>query len=694
MRKMPDHEEKLLLPTTIFHHQNKQNNQCTDSCDGNSCYWSNGDRSNTLGLRGSCRDERSPRHRSQLWRSRITRWYRGNLLILFTATVATTLTVLASERKLQMPGRVIFKILHGESIHSGTSALQIRCTHHDEFLYASPASKCTSYYRCYQGEQIRYRCNERSVFDFYQQKCIRSEGTCYEPVCTGKTNGLYADTTHSCRRSYECSGGKLIAVANCPLGHLFDGNKCAPQHEVTCESPKNSAIAFPFSGDDRCFGRQNGNHIIDDEQCKKFMICHENTVIDVLECPFGYVYNEVTRRCTYTGGIGMVGCMSNFMDEGDDMCSKLPDGPHTDPTSKDCKKYIECMDGRLFSKHECPRATVFNGVQCVPDVLYHCPRIALPGDICDKKHDGFYIDPRKGCSYYVRCERQRTVENHSCPSGFHYNPSENLCLEQLNSEVCRESGYSNDCIQRSAGYYQDTSEEPKCSQYFYCFNGNKTTLRCGPGHVYDGENCVSSSVYTCPSTNFNSCISKPNGYYRDPAGGCRSYFYCSEGIKTSYLCNPGQIFSNGHCVGRLEDTSCNDDAVCVGKSDGYYQDFQSNCRNYFYCQRGEKLQTLTCRGSKIFNGHSCVPQDTYICPRGKMAADTLLNCLPRPCSPDCSRNGFQNDFDSDCENYFFCIDGKKTVLSCSNNYVFNGEICVPRDTYQCPKYCESTASCK
>lgn len=480
---------------------------------------------------------------------------------------------------------------------------------------------------------------------------------------------------------------------NCPRGHLFDGTKCAPQHEATCGSPKNSAIAFPFGGDDRCYGRQNGNHIIDDDQCKKFMICHDNSVVDVLECPFGYVYNEVTRRCTFTGGIGSSGCVSNFMDEGDDACSRLPDGAHLDPTSKNCKKYIECMDGRLSSKHECPRATLFNGIQCVPDVLYHCPRLALPGDICDKKLDGFNIDPRKGCSYYVRCENQQTVENHSCPSGFYYNPTENMCIEQFSGDICLESGYSSDCIQRSAGYYQDISDQSKCSQYFYCFNGNKTAFRCSSGEVFDGENCISSMLYSCPSESFNSCLGKSNGYYRDPTAGCRSYFYCSEGSKTSYLCNPGQIFSNGHCVDRLDDASCQDDLVCAGKSNGYYQDHQSDCRNYFYCQGGEKLQTLTCRGSKIFNGNSCVSQDSYICPRGAAADNPLLNCLPRSCAADCSGNGFQNDYDSDCEHYFFCIDGKKTILSCSNNYIFNGEICVPRDTYSCPKYCEAPVSC-
>lgn len=53
---------------------------------------------------------------------------------------------------------------------------EIRCSHHDNLLYAIPNSGCSSYYRCYQRTVFRHRCNEKSVFDFYQQKCVRSEG--------------------------------------------------------------------------------------------------------------------------------------------------------------------------------------------------------------------------------------------------------------------------------------------------------------------------------------------------------------------------------------------------------------------------------------------------------------------------------------------------------------------------------------
>ncbi|XP_039436777.1 uncharacterized protein LOC120418434 isoform X1 [Culex pipiens pallens] len=639
------------------------------------------------------------RHRRQHQLQHQTLKFRNHLFILVTAAAATAaMGVLAAERKLQANGRVIFKFLRRDAKqYEPALPAEIRCSHHDNLLYAIPNSGCSSYYRCYQRTVFRHRCNEKSVFDFYQQKCVRSEATCYEPVCTGRTNGLYPDTTQGCRRSYECQGGVLIAVENCPHGFRFSGGSCVPPHEAgSCDSPATSAIAIPFDGDNRCYGLQNGNHIIDDDHCKKFMICQDNSVIEVLECPYGYVYDELTMRCVFTGGIESSGCMTNYMDEVDDACARLPGGFHLDPTSKSCTSYIKCANGRLESQHDCPKGSVFNGVQCVPQFLYHCPRLALPGDICERKLDGLHIDPRKGCAFYVRCNNHRTIDSFSCRSSFHYNPEDNMCVDRSrSSEICHEVGYSSDCTQRSAGFYQDFSEASKCSYYFYCFNGNKTALRCPPGQVFDGENCVPSSSYSCPSTASDSCVNKPSGYYRDPSGGCRSYFYCStDGTKTSYLCNAGQIFSAGHCVDRLADDICSEDLVCAGRSDGYYQDLTSNCRSYFYCQQGEKLQTLTCRGSRLFNGHSCVSQDAYTCPHeAAIAADPLLNCIPRPCEQDCSKNGFQNDYDSGCRDYFFCIDGKKTTLSCSDGQVFNGEICVHADKFPCPKYCDATVAC-
>uniref|UniRef100_A0A182SBV1 Chitin-binding type-2 domain-containing protein n=1 Tax=Anopheles maculatus TaxID=74869 RepID=A0A182SBV1_9DIPT len=140
---------------------------------------------------------------------------------------------------------------------------------------------------------------------------------------------------------------------------------------------------------------------------------------------------------------------------------------------------------------------------------------------------------------------------------------------------------------------------------------------------------------------------------------------------------------------------CETDTPCSERPDGYYQDRDTQCRQYYFCQRGEKLQTLTCRGSKIFDGRTCVPPDSYTCPTGVDDVDAAAseNCIVRHCEPACAKGGFFADYDSGCEQYHFCIDGKQSTLSCSANYVFNGELCVPKASYYCPRYCTPPESC-
>ncbi|KFB38673.1 hypothetical protein ZHAS_00006067 [Anopheles sinensis] len=593
-------------------------------------------------------------------------------------------------------------------VSRGASSVELVCSHNDDFFYTVPGTRCSAYYRCHQSQPVRFRCTEGAMFDFYRQKCIRSEGTCYEPICSGKTNGVYADTTQACNRSYRCRGGKLVSMENCPPGTLFDGRDCVAQDRVVCESPEATSASFQYDADPRCYGLSDGNHLLpggDAKDCKKYLRCEANQVVDVLECPPGYRFDVRTSHCSMHDGGHHATChpTEHDADEWDPSkgaCSFLPDGLHLAATSRDCRTHIECRSRQLAARHECSPMTVFNGQQCVPSFLYHCPRLDPPGDICHLRYDGFHVDPRKGCAYYVRCENQRTVEEHSCPYGFHYDATgDGACLENhLGSASCNRVPYSADCAQRASGYYQDFDSNG-CNGYFHCHNGAKTSLRCRAGYAFDGENCVPEIGYHCPVDDVDSCRGKPNGYHKDARAGCRAYHLCTEGNKISYLCPPGQIFAEGKCHPRVPNSNdpCADDSVCAGRADGYYQDRESQCRQYYFCQRGEKLQTLTCRGSKIFDGRSCVSRDSYTCPSAGTMDDVDAaaseNCIARTCEPNCAKGGFHADFDTGCEQYSFCIDGKQSTLSCSDNYVFNGEICVPRGSYYCPRYCTPPESC-
>lgn len=184
-------------------------------------------------------------------------------------------------------------------------------------------------------------------------------------------------------------------------------------------------------------------------------------------------------------------------------------------------------------------------------------------------------------------------------------------------------------------------------------------------------------------------------HYRDTTVGCRAYYYCSGSKKYSYLCNNGQTFDGlkQKCVEKRHVQThgeCSKSSECGSKPDGYYQDLKSQCRNYYYCLQGDKVQVLTCRNGRLFNGQGCVASEDYTCPSIGLRRAEKLNCVPRRCEDQCSKMGFYADLDSRCKNYFFCVNGQKTSLSCSSGNVFNGEICVSNKIYSCPKYCGIT----
>ncbi|CRK93950.1 CLUMA_CG007477, isoform A, partial [Clunio marinus] len=222
-----------------------------------------------------------------------------------------------------------------------------------------------------------------------------------------------------------------------------------------------------------------------------------------------------------------------------------------------------------------------------------------------------------------------------------------------------------------------------------------TSLSCKSGEVFNGEVCVSSRLYKCPNLDAGSCDTKENGYYKDNNLDCRSYFYCSSNRKYSFLCQDGQAFDGSKCVSKRHVEPCSKKIECSGKSDGYYQDMTTGCTKYYYCKQGDKVQVLTCRNSRVFNGQSCVSPASYACPGTVGYSLALkLNCVKRSCQSTCSRDGFFADYDSRCKNYYFCVSGKQTKLSCHPNSVFNENegLCVPKDKYQCPVYCSNECS--
>lgn len=510
-------------------------------------------------------------------------------------------------------------------------------------------------------------------------------GVCYEPVCTGRTNGVYQDTTHACRRSFACHAGRIVAIDNCPPYHMHNGHQCVQQNNVMCEHPQTTAIAYPYTGDQRCARKEDGSYGIDD--CSRYIICRNGEVIDIRSCFDGYKFKNEVKQCVLANQVPT--CPSDNASK-DYLCRHKNDGPSADPASKDCSEYIVCKDQKFVSQHECTDGSIFNGEICVPSQLYKCPvtMATIENDICKNQKNGFHINPPDGCSSYRRCTNGRTVDIFRCPNGQYFDPDEKNCVVEKFPErrKCLVMGKTPECVNATQGPHQDLTANSQCQKYYFCIYGYRVEYKCSPDKVFNGYRCVSKSSYSCPSQESNSCTSAPDGYYTNRQEGCRSYYYCSSGHKINYLCEEGYMFDGAKCTKASRGSQCSKDSICAGKPDGYYADLESNCRDYVYCVNNDKGNLLTCRNNNIFNGEKCVSPDTYTCPSNNNHKE--LNCVPKDCAGECVVDGFFPDIESGCKDYFFCIGGKKSMLSCSGGQVFNGEICVAEEKYLCPIYCD------
>lgn len=429
-----------------------------------------------------------------------------------------------------------------------------QCSHADEFYYTTPQSRCASYYRCHSNQKIKYDCPYGLMFDFYKQKCVSS---------SSKSTPLQFDSIHW------------------QIAHYLHSDTC---YESTCQ------------------GKFDGFYPDTTQACRRFFRCSAGKLVSYENCRNGLLHNG--NKCDYAERVTceVPKTVVRRTTCNDDDCKYLLDGLHADENSKDCKAYIKCFNGKS-TKHRCPSSSVFHPLEqtCVPDTLYDCPKSTRLDKLCKGKTDGFYIDPRFGCSSFVKCSLGFPVQFDECGKGQMFDVNKKACTFSSTAQ-CHHEAYSTECANLEMGFYQNRSLESSCRNYFYCYNGRKTSLSCKTGELFNGESCVDERFYSCPNLDADSCDTKENGYYKDNNLDCRSYFYCSSNRKYSFLCQGGQAFDGNKCVSKRHVEPCSKSSDCTGRTDGYYQDMKSGCTKYFYCKQHDKVQVwiiLDLRNSQL-----------------------------------------------------------------------------------------------
>lgn len=466
-----------------------------------------------------------------------------------------------------------------------------------------------------------------------QGSCIEAEyNVCSQPKSTA---GLVGRTVNPCNGHVDgilvldssvyvkCHNHREMETHACSLGQKFDGRSC--------------------SDPDDCSGKHDGYHMVEDMNCKEYILCQNRRLVLHSTCPAGSAFDGqscVSRR--------MVACPQK------NKCSSLPDGVYPN-TNNHCRSYYRCKDGKLAAEDSCSNGLIWNGHRCLKNGDFTCVEHTSSVDCYGK--NGYIIDTTSGCKNYHYCNHG-TKMSYVCPDGKVFNgyqcvPSdERLCPEQKD----------NVCEGRAPGYYTDP--ESNCRSYFYCARSSKITYVCAPEEVFNGVECVSKGVFTCPDMNLE-CSKRPNGYQRQGMSP-RDYIYCSDGVKLATLqCDQSKVYDGEKCVDVNQFIS-----ACHNIRYGYLTD--ETCRLYYVCRDDIVVNSGVCPDGFVFDGKSCERKTSGKCNRG-----SLLTCSGAP-------NGFYQDLNSNCQKYFYCINGEKTDLSCPQGQVHNGDICVPRHRFVCP----------
>lgn len=590
----------------------------------------------------------------------------------------------------------------------------IPCSSQPDGLYANYTSGCKIYYGCNNYNLVQSTaCPLGTAFDVGSNSC-QSHYHCIMPYCSINDYSSYVVPQSRCLRYYQCQGNGIAVEKICPPGFIFSSRleQCTPNDEK-CLEPS-------------CVGRSDGIFTDDTTQnCKRTFRCRKGILKELSACPSGKKFNGT--QCVSATSIKCSFQQTLAINESHNHCSRRPDGFYQVHGSY-CKKYYFCSRGQTINKGFCSGNMVFNGNDCVPPTLYTC--LEYYQSQCKSKRDGNYRD-FSNCNSYYTCENGLFQQRKICGNNTVWS-DDGYCVPN-SPDLCSSTEIWPSCSTKHEGLHQDRSAESACKSYYYCFkNGLRTRLSCPANRVFNGSSCVSSSDYSCPTQDTNSCFQKHEGYYQERESGCRSYYYCSDSNKITYICPEKHVFNGRECVHEHLYSCPYGSEDCKNLSDGYYADKATKCHDYYFCLNGKRITTLTCSDNRIFNGERCVQSIEYACPgkllsqaemcndkedgyyadassactkyynclHGKLIAqhtctrgyvyDGQKSCIPNKCNQhqDCKRNGFFIDYDSLCHDYYFCIDGKKTVLKCPGDRVFNGQLCVPKHSFPCQSECD------
>ncbi|KAH9364952.1 hypothetical protein HPB48_012970 [Haemaphysalis longicornis] len=157
-----------------------------------------------------------------------------------------------------------------------------------------------------------------------------------------------------------------------------------------------------------------------------------------------------------------------------------------------------------------------------------------------------------------------------------------------------------------------------CRGFFFCKGGRRTSFSCPGSMLFDWRlgRCRPATRVNCSKLHCDA-----DGVFPDHAGGCRRYFRCSDGEREEMLCPQGQLFEADRCQNSSAVT-CKGDDGCGGLPDAFYP--APGCHEFVLCVAGQ-VREFTCPSDLIFSRKklACDYPD-----RGTAFDTATLDCRP------------------------------------------------------------------
>ncbi|XP_016997176.2 zonadhesin [Drosophila takahashii] len=455
------------------------------------------------------------------------------------------------------------------------------CLGQSDGLSVADPSDCTRFYLCLQQvPAILQSCSSGSFFDSREGYCRPNDGSCQLAICSGLEDGRLVAHPKDCRSYYSCSSQNGTRLIQCDEGQYFHSllSVCRVDHGQ-CRNISNEEEKK--GGTNLCSGL-HGVRRPHELYCNLYYACVKGLAIPV-ECPFQHQFNPVLSICEPESQ-ALQPCPNGQLEGNVSYvysCGSLPDGSFL-ANRTDCTRYFICAGG-VATAQRCSAGSFFDSEQllCLTDDG-SCPLVETVPDDDDENPNNQHVPPDplvcEGKHGYIMPDPANCNNFYLCVSG------------KLRHELCYTDYFFNATLQQCQGYEVNS-------------DGDLMTEK--PMESQQEERAAATGICKDAATTFAGiCGVIGNGASVAEQGDCRRYTSCEEDEPVSQRCRNGESFDSLLGICRQNDGTClmeNGErvGVCNGKHGQLARD-ADNCRGYFTCVHGQKIEG-ECAQGEMFN---------------------------------------------------------------------------------------------